>query len=66
MERQNPGDRKLEHTALEAKAKVFQEFNHALQTGHDQQPDVLVAACVLVFAMDVRGNSPIYETILIN
>jgi hypothetical protein len=53
MASRQPGNATLERRALETKVKVFQSFNGLLQNSHDQQPDVIITASALVFAMDV-------------
>lgn len=53
MASRQPGNASLERLALETKVKVFQSFNGLLQCSHDQQPDVIITASALVFAMDV-------------
>lgn len=53
MASRQPGNRSAERLALEAKVKVFQSFNNLLQSSQNQQPDVIVTTCALVFAMDV-------------
>ncbi|PVH98040.1 hypothetical protein DM02DRAFT_673662 [Periconia macrospinosa] len=59
MASRNPGDKALEHLALEAKVHVYQHHNQLLTTPQyqgDLRPDV--AACIggLVFAIDMLEN----------
>jgi hypothetical protein len=53
MASRQPANRTLERLALEAKVQGFQSFNALIQSPQNQQPDVIVAAGILVFAMDV-------------
>ncbi|KAF2651666.1 hypothetical protein K491DRAFT_681981 [Lophiostoma macrostomum CBS 122681] len=53
MASRQPADRRLERLALEAKVHGFQSFNALIQSPQNQQPDVIIAAGILVFAMDL-------------
>lgn len=56
MALRNPADKALEHKALEAKVRVYQNHNQLLTTPQyqlDLRPDVVACIGGLVFAMDV-------------
>lgn len=60
MASRNPGNRTLEHLALETKVNVFQSHNRLLQMPQqrfDHQPDVVICSGILIFAMDVGRSS---------
>ena len=58
-----PNNRQSERAALEAKVRVFQSFNALIQSPQNQQPDVIVAAGLLVFAMDVCVSDILEQTV---